>query len=891
MLRAVSGTSGRARPFVLRPVEEAWVISRRPLHKTAYDLADRTRRTASQRYGSPKLEVRRYASSAVATATASTSSNAQEPGGVVSDSIPRDFGKNILRDYQVECVQECLSTLASGQTTRIGVSSPTGSGKTTMFSALLSAIPSRNRAGQGDGREANQVLVIVSSIALATQTARAISKAYPGLHIELEQGTAFHSTGLADVTVATAQTLSRSRARLEKFNPDNFKAVIVDEAHHAAAPSYISILSYFDPQVGVPLQKRTDKDSEQSSGIPIIGFSATFARHDGIALGKVFQRIVYHKDFLEMVNAKWLSPVRFTSVRTSLDLASVPTSAASHDFRTSALGELMNTRALNQVIVRTWLDRAGTGPRAASSSQAPVDDLPTARRVRRSTLVFAVNVAHVIDLTQAFRDAGIDARYVHGGQRPNFREEVIRAFERGEFPVLVNCAVLTEGADIPPIDCLILARPTRSRNVFMQMLGRGLRLSPNTDKDDCLVLDVVGATERGVMCTPTLFGLDISDVIEDLSLEELRQRAKEKAESEAASEPGLEMDSEADSDPFEVNTSPRVAYPRKVTYIDYDSPEALQAAMLGHASSFDRIRDPNNPNAEEDGDTEAAGREAYVPIERLSSNAWVDCGGGIFVLEIPPGEGHVKIRRLAPTEGDDADLAHAASSKSNIDDEESQGPVPDAEEEAKWVAHYYPRNPSVEDLQAATKTGPIRLHRRGPSYILRPRLILHAATIDAAIRGADTYVERSVLRGAITRVALCRRRAEWRSKQATGPQKELLRRRLGHAKVAVSSNSRRKSTSGAVGGVGPSAGTEDVDPLAGLTKGQASLILARLTHGAKARWLSAAKAHNRDLKDAERRQKKAEEEADKAEKRIKKMAEREKESERRRGGLVQVGDL
>ncbi|KAK0554004.1 putative ATP-dependent helicase IRC3 [Tilletia horrida] len=790
------------------------------------------------------------------------------------DELPvtYDFGRLTLRDYQAECVQECLRTLASGQASRIGVSSPTGSGKTTMFSALLSALPNRRVAGSAT-RQGTQVLVVVSSIALATQTARAISHAFPQLHVELEQGRDYHSTGLADVTVATAQTLSRSPDRLEKFNPDHFKGVIVDEAHHAAAPSYVTILSHFDPQVAVHVQQRSEPDSPQSTRLPIIGFSATFARHDGIALGKVFQRIVYHKDFLEMVNANWLAPVRFTTVRTSLDLTSIPTSSRSHDFQTSALGEAMNTRALNQVIVRTWLDRATDHKDQASTSSNTTDD--EERQPRRSTLVFAVNVAHVIDLTQAFRDAGIDARYVHGGQRPSFREQVIREFREGVFPVLVNCAVLTEGADIPPIDCLILARPTKSRNVFMQMLGRGLRLSPETNKKDCLVLDIVGATERGVVCTPTLFGLDISDIIENESMDDLRGRAEEAAQMrDALLNESMNEEGSAAPPGDESQASPRL--PRKVTYIDYDSPEALQAAMLGDAFHLG-YGSPQGAQAGDDGEAgqleaaQAPSRsEPYIPVEKLSSNAWVDCGQGVFVLEIPPREGYVKIRKIGSDTGDEPD------------------PAPDQprDETSNWVAHHYPRNLGVTELNAASHRSFSR-RRGGAAFLLRPRLVLHAATLDAAIRGTDTYVERSILHGAMSRVALCRRRAGWRANQATAPQRELIRKRLGYHKLVAASGS------GGGGGSGnePAEASADPDPLAHLTKGQAATILTRVTHGAKTRWQAAARAHNRRVKEQERLQKRTEVESEKARRRLERLEQKEREIERRRTGDVRVGDL
>lgn len=89
---------------------------------------------------------------------------------------------------------------------------------------------------------------------------------------------------------------------------------------------------------------------------------------------------------------------------------------------------------------------------------------------RRSTLVFAVNLQHVSDLVAAFRRAGIDARPVTSSMSAAARRDTMAAFRVNEFPVLVNCEVLTEGADVPEIDCVILARPTRSKNLLAQMV-------------------------------------------------------------------------------------------------------------------------------------------------------------------------------------------------------------------------------------------------------------------------------------------------------------------------------------------------------------------------------------------------------------------------------------
>jgi ATP-dependent helicase IRC3 len=103
-------------------------------------------------------------------------------------------------------------------------------------------------------------------------------------------------------TVATYQTLLQTE-RLAKFNPNDLKVVVVDEAHHAASPSYRYILSHFDSTIKNP--KPDERVFPSDSRVPIVGFSATFSRHDGLALGAVFDRIVYHRDFVEMIKEQW----------------------------------------------------------------------------------------------------------------------------------------------------------------------------------------------------------------------------------------------------------------------------------------------------------------------------------------------------------------------------------------------------------------------------------------------------------------------------------------------------------------------------------------------------------------------------------------------------------
>ncbi|KAK0245542.1 P-loop containing nucleoside triphosphate hydrolase protein [Armillaria nabsnona] len=470
-----------------------------------------------------------------------------------------------LRPYQQQCIDECVDALATGAS-RIGVSLPTGSGKTTVFISLLSRLPQINKHGK-------RALIIVNSVELARQSAEQVVRLFPHWSVEIEQGAKHVASGRADVTIATYQTLIQPE-RIKKFKPAALKAIIIDEAHHAAAPSYRRILSHFDANIPHPEALPTAADPGHK--IPIVGFSATFSRHDGLKLGVVFDRIVYHKDFLTMIKDQWLCPVRFTTTKADMNLDDVTVNSRSGDFNATSLAHVVNTETINTLVVQTWLEKAAT---------------------RKSTLVFCVNVAHVHSLTQAFRQFGIDARYVYAKTPAPERKALVAAFKAGKFQVLVNCAILTEGADIPNIDCVMVVRPTRSRNLFAQMIGRGMRLSPETGKEDCRIIDLVDSNTRvaGVISTPSLFGLDPNEIdINDESLESMRRRID-------------------DTNPSFGYAAEDVPEPENVTYTDYNDP----LSFLKLPSDTPHIR-------------------------TLSSNAWIAIGEEKFILECL-GKGYIKI--------------------------------------------------------------------------------------------------------------------------------------------------------------------------------------------------------------------------------------------------------
>lgn len=210
------------------------------------------------------------------------------------------------------------------------------------------------------------------------------------------------------------------------------------------------------------------------------------------------------RDYIEMIKEKWLTDVIFTTVAIRADLSDVK-SKAGGDFQTAALSRAINTPENNEATFLAWKERAGD---------------------RKATLIFCVDVRHIHDLTNTFRRHGVESHFVTGETATKTRSAILDAFKRGEYPILLNCGVFTEGTDIPSVDCVVLARPTKSRNLLVQMIGRGVRLHPG--KENCHIIDMVSSLKVGVVTTPTLFGLDPDELVDNASIDDLKERLERK---------------------------------------------------------------------------------------------------------------------------------------------------------------------------------------------------------------------------------------------------------------------------------------------------------------------------------------------------------------------------
>ena len=343
-----------------------------------------------------------------------------------------------LRPYQSEALTAVRDAYLAGKR-RVIVSLPTGTGKTVVFAHFPRVLKMKKR-----------LLVLAHREELLLQARDKFRSIDPELKAEIEQAST-HATSDAKVVIASVPTLARSGARLSRFQPEEFSIVVVDEAHHAVAPSYRRIFDHFglfEPHVSRYL----------------IGFTATPRRGDKQGLGEVFEEVCYARDMREMIVDGYLCPITGWRVDTDLSLDNVKVRHG--DFIESQLARVVNMPLRNRLLVKAYRD-FGPG---------------------RRTIVFCVDVAHAKDVHRAFADAGIRAAPVWGELSRDQRRSTLAAFSAGEIDVVTNCNVLTEGFDEPRVDCVIMARPTRSKLLYAQMVGRGTRL--HAGKKNLIVIDV-----------------------------------------------------------------------------------------------------------------------------------------------------------------------------------------------------------------------------------------------------------------------------------------------------------------------------------------------------------------------------------------------------------------
>ncbi len=385
-----------------------------------------------------------------------------------------------LRPYQHEVITAIENGLAR-KITRPLVALPTGTGKTVIFSEVINR---RSRQGRS--------LIIAHREELLEQAQTKVAIINPTL-----------STGIIkaesnqidkDVLIASIQTLARPN-RLRQL-PSDISTIIIDECHHSCADSYTTVLQSLG--------------SFRADNPPLtLGVTATPERLDKKDLNSIFQEIVYQKNILEMITAGYLSDLRAMQVKLNIDFNKLKVVKGDY-----------SEQELSQALVE---------------AQAPVllaDTIKTYAS-NRKIVAFVPSVDLAYKVAHACQAQELAAEAISGDMDGQTRKSILHKFETDSLSILINCNLLTEGFDSAGVDCILMARPTKSKPLYMQCIGRGTRLHP--DKQDCLIIDLVGSTTSfDLMSVGKAFGLPEQKLSNMSVLEYCEEAAREEERRSAA---------------------------------------------------------------------------------------------------------------------------------------------------------------------------------------------------------------------------------------------------------------------------------------------------------------------------------------------------------------------
>jgi|GEM_PF-1318659 len=347
-----------------------------------------------------------------------------------------------LRDYQEAARDHVLAAIARGER-RMYYSLPTGTGKSAIAGSIVAELSTRGR-----------VLLVAHREELVTQLAAACERWVPG-HVGIVM--ASRDEYQMPVVVASIQSLHAKRiSRVLSASHESVAALIYDEAHHATATSYRTLIR---------------RVAEHSPDVAVIGCTATPYRADKDVLQSVLPSCVFERDIASMQEAGWLAPLVVRQVRVPMHLADMLFShgagGTESDYDESALA----LDALRPEVLAALVE--GTRRYITLTN--------------RPTVAFAVNVAHAQALAEAYGAAGVSAAAVWGDMPRDERRRTLTRWKSGEIQLVSNVGILTEGFDFPDLACIVMARPTASLVLYTQILGRGLRLAPG--KRNCLLLE------------------------------------------------------------------------------------------------------------------------------------------------------------------------------------------------------------------------------------------------------------------------------------------------------------------------------------------------------------------------------------------------------------------
>lgn len=370
--------------------------------------------------------------------------------------------RQTLRPYQAKAVDEITLAYTAGNRSVLAVAA-TGSGKTSCAAHII----------EKTTEEGQRTLFLAHRKELIDQCSARLDAQGIG-HGIIKAGNKRVNNSL--VQVASVQTLiNRVRPKEGSLLDHAYHAdlIIIDEAHRAGADTYLEILKAF------PAAR-------------VLGLTATPIRSDGKGLSDLFQALVKVSSVSELTALGFLVPATVYTTPLNPDFSKIKTKMGEYDKK--AVAAAMDQEDLVGDIYANWKRLAGD----------------------RQTIIFACSLQHAAHIQAVFQAAGESICYVDGETPEEERDERLAAYAAGKYRVVVNVGILTEGYDAPSTGCVVLARPTKSLGLYLQMAGRGLRPSPG--KTDMIILDHGGNVFR--------HGLVEEDRDWDLSGERVKRRKR-----------------------------------------------------------------------------------------------------------------------------------------------------------------------------------------------------------------------------------------------------------------------------------------------------------------------------------------------------------------------------
>lgn len=353
-----------------------------------------------------------------------------------------------LRPYQVEMKQKVFNEWQKGNKS-VMMQMPTGTGKTMLFVSIIQDLWYHFY----DKQKLKKFLVLVHRKELVEQVQETLYKKYGLAHGTIQSGK--RDNEMFHIQVAMVPTLSRKK-RLNKWKDNEFDFIICDEAHHFLADSYQTIRKAFPDAY-------------------LLGVTATPYRLNRQPFTDTFDILVRSKPISKFIKEGYLSEYEYYSIaptsKLQLEIDNLKVENTG-DYSEKAMSNTLDNKQIRAKVVKTWLEHAKG----------------------KKTIVYTINKQHNKHFCEEFNETGYKCVAIDSDTPKEERDNYVNQFRKGEITIICNVNIFSEGFDCPDIECIQLARPTKSLSMYLQQVGRGLRISKNKGKT--IFLDNVGLYNR-----------------------------------------------------------------------------------------------------------------------------------------------------------------------------------------------------------------------------------------------------------------------------------------------------------------------------------------------------------------------------------------------------------